>query len=614
MKVAASLVTRLLAMRSRLAIVGLSLAALVSLALEHGFTVPPLPVWLLVGIQAAAIVAYLASVVADIVRGPGVFAGLRAKTLDVAFVVIGVALLIGEAEFTKAHFVKLAAIYVGTIQILLVLRIVAAVVRWNLEMSSKRLHPARLLVGSFLVVIVVGGLLLALPKAVTPDVRERTADHVGERLLDSMFTSTSAACVTGLVVYDTGSEFTLFGQIVVLALIQLGGLGIMISSSLFGLLAGRQLSLHQSLVLQDELSRQTVGRMAAAIRFIVVATLLCEAVGAAICYPMFAARCSTYGETAFHCVFHSISAFCNAGFALQADSFVSYDGCWGVYVSIMPLIVIGGLGFPVLQDLWELGKARWRRWRSSPFAAMPITPESASRRPYRLELHTKIVLATSVALILCGAILLFVIESAGSVESASPGAMANMGIGKRVLGALFQSVTARTAGFNTVALDESAMSNASHFLLMVLMFVGGSPASTAGGVKTVAAAIIVLSVIATLRGRARVEAYGRTVPEDLVRRASLVFIVMGAAVATGVLLLCMTEEASFRSIAFEVVSACGTVGLSTGITPELTWVGRLIIMALMFAGRLGPLTVMIAVAGAGKPARYAYPVEQVTIS
>jgi len=604
---------RLMAAQSRVAVIVLAFAALISLAMEYGFTSPPLPIWLLAGVQVAAVAVYLAALVRELIRAPSFLGVLRSKTLDLVFVVGGVALLIGEAEFTRTHFLKLGTAYVGTLQVLLVLRVVAGVVRWNLEMSSKRLRPARLLVGSFLVVIVVGGLLLALPKAVTPDVRARFAGDVGGRLLDSLFTSTSAACVTGLVVHDTGSEFTRFGQVVILVLIQLGGLGIMISSSLFGLLAGRQLSLHQSLVLQDELSRQTVGKMGSAIRFIVVATLLCETIGAVLCYPMFADRLDTFGECVFYSVFHAVSAFCNAGFSLQSDSLVSFGTCWGAYVSIMPLIVIGGLGFPVLQDLWELGKSRWRRRKSTRLAAFSAPMGFVGQRPRRLELHTKIVLASSAVLIVVPAILFFFFETIGGAASVQTDAMSHMGIGRRMLAALFQSVTARTAGFNTAALDVDSMSSASHFMLMLLMFVGGSPASTAGGVKTVAVAILALGVVDTLCRRERVEVFGRTVPDDLVRRAALVVVVMGAAVSAAVLLLCLTEQASFRSILFEAVSACGTVGLSTGLTGELTSAGRFIIMVAMFAGRLGPLTVMIAVAGAGKPARYAYPIEQVTI-
>jgi trk system potassium uptake protein TrkH len=243
-----------------------------------------------------------------------------------------------------------------------------------------------------------------------------------------------------------------------------------------------------------------------------------------------------------------------------------------------------------------------------------VSLDQVPQRPPRLTLHTKLVLITSSVLILGGTLGFFVLESFEPRGTAAvPNAMASASIPGRLLDALFHSVTCRTAGFNTVPTTAEALSPASHFLSSILMFIGGSPASTAGGIKTIGLAVLLLGVWATLRGRKNVEALGRTIPDSTTRRAAVVVILMSALVSVVTLLLCFTEPVSLRAAWFEAVSACGTVGLSTGLTPDLTPVGRLIIMAAMFAGRLGPLTVLIALAGHRPTSSYEYPTEQVGI-
>jgi trk system potassium uptake protein TrkH len=335
---------------------------------------------------------------------------------------------------------------------------------------------------------------------------------------------------------------------------------------------------------------------------------------------MFAATFEHLGDRVFHSAFHAISAFCNAGFALRADSMTSYGTSWGVYVSIMPLIVFGGLGFPVLHDLWNWCLAVWKtpvpRMRRGLAARLKLRVQMTR---HRLCLHTKLVLVSSAALIALPAVLLFAFESiewrdpAQISQASHLTPMVDLPIPQRAAAALFQSVTARTAGFNTVSLENDAMSPASQFLLMLLMFIGGSPASTAGGVKTVAVAVLALGLVHTLRRRVNVEAFGRTLPNEMMERAAVVVAVMGTVISIVVLALCVTESAALPDILFEAVSACGTVGLSTGLTGELTMAGQVIIMLAMFAGRLGPLTVMIALAGGSSPARYEYPPEHVSI-
>ncbi len=601
-------------------------AALVSLVLQFGFDSPPIPLSLLLTVQIAAILVYVASSIHTVWTSTDRVAALRSSWIDVV-------LLVGAVLFLFCWFAVTdreapAAIYVAVMQVVLLVRLVIELVRLNLTLAQRKLHPTRLVALTFAVLIVGGGLALSLPKATHPHVREGVDYSALGHLQNCMFTATSATCVTGLTVYDTGADFTPLGRAVLLVLIQAGGLGIMIFGSAFGLLAAGQLSLQHSLVLQDALSYRTLGRLRTMIIFIVLFTLTAEAVGAVMLYPMWD-TIDSFPDRVFHSVFHAVSAFCNAGFSLQTDSLISYNRAWQVYGCICPLITLGGLGFPVLHDLWQALvtslRRRLRRLRGRVGGSVGPTG-------HRLTLHTRIVLVTSVVLIVVPTLGFFIFESFGAgaptpatpvlrppqaIEgrgsTVSPTTIAGASPASRLLDAFFYAVTCRTAGFNTVAMDPEAMSPASHVLGGILMFIGGSPASTAGGIKTVGLAVLLLGVWATIRGRTSVEAFGRTIPDTIVRRAAVVVFVMLAVISAVTMLLCFTEPVSLRAALFEAVSACGTVGLSTGLTPELTSAGRLVIMAAMFAGRLGPLTVLIALAGRARPPRYDYPSEQVTI-
>jgi trk system potassium uptake protein TrkH len=306
----------------------------------------------------------------------------------------------------------------------------------------------------------------------------------------------------------------------------------------------------------------------------------------------------------FCSVFHSISAFCNAGFSLFSDSFIGYDKSWGVYVVVCPLIILGGLGFGVLYDLVITATDRVKRvFKKLFFKRYRLSMET----PKRLRLQTKIVLSVSACLIVLGMLAILVFERYAS-GSNSPGKTS-------VLGALFQSVTARTAGFNTV--DISAMSASSKFILILLMFIGGSPGSTAGGIKTVTLAVVVMTAIAALRKRQEVEMFRRSVRIVVVGRAVTVTLLFLAVLFTATLALSITENSNgfitMSDIMFEASSALGTVGLTTGITASLTTAGKLIIIATMLIGRLGPLTLLAALTFDLKPARYNYPDEAVIV-
>ena len=473
----------------------------------------------------------------------------------------------------------------------LVVQVVVKVCRTTVDMAATGNNPTKTLIISFVVLISCGAGILMLPKATT-----------GENIsfIDALFTTTSAACVTGLTVKDTGADFTLMGQTVILALIQLGGLGIVVFGAVLALLLGQALNVRESVAMQDLLSEQTLGKIGNIIAFIFLGTVTIETIGAVVMFPMWDSvpgMVSNVYEQWFCSFFHSISAFCNAGFGLFSDNLVSYQRSWGVFVVICPLIVIGGLGFGVLYNIFNVAKDRLKRIFGK--------GRYAGTMPRRLTLQSKIVLSTSFILIIAGTVLIMLFEHyAGEGSSKSGG----------VLGALFQSVSARTAGFNTI--DISAMSDSSKMIIILLMFVGGSPGSTAGGIKTVTLAIIVVSTIAALRKRNKVEIFKRTIPVAVIGRAITVTLLFSLILFTAVLALNITEHGNgftMLDIMFETASALGTVGLSTGITSSLTTAGKFIIIIVMLIGRLGPLTLLAALTFNLKPAKYNYPEEAVIV-
>jgi trk system potassium uptake protein TrkH len=431
-------------------------------------------------------------------------------------------------------------------------------------MSASDTRPLRLLVSSFAAFIAAGTGLLLLPAA-TP-----AGQPIG--FLDALFTATSAVCVTGLVVRDTGTGFTPFGQAVILGLIQLGGLGIMTFSLVVLSLLGGRLSLASRSVLTHTLAG--AGRsdgLRPLLSLVVRFTFVVEVVGALVLFLRWRGTLGASGA-AWAATFHSVSAFCNAGFSLWASSLEGYRDDPVVNGAIMGLIVLGGLGFLVVREV-----QRW--WR----------------RPSQLSLHTKVTLATTAWLVGAGAAGIWLVERND--------ALADLSIGSQLLASVFQSVTARTAGFNTVDLAE--FTPAGLFVLMLLMFVGGSPGSCAGGIKTTTLGVLTLAAWQRIRGHSSVNAFRRSLGHSTLENA--VTITIGGIVVTlaGVfgLLLFQTPHSSvnelhgeFAGYFFEVVSAVGTVGLSVGKTASLTPMARLLVIVLMFLGRLGPLTVAMALA------------------
>jgi len=434
-----------------------------------------------------------------------------------------------------------------------------------LNMSQK---PAMMLIGSFAAMIFVGSLLLTLPPALTAD--------ANVSYIDSLFTMASAVCVTGLTVNDVPATYTGFGQAVILAGIQLGGIGIMTVAAL-ALAFSNNSSLQSQLRYAAMLDARTLADLRKIGLGILVGTLVVEALGALALWGLLAGDPRVGDQSALWlAVFHAVSAFCNAGFALFPGNLTPFAADLGVQAVIMTLIVLGGLGFPVMM---ELVRYAWRRLGRLIDPGLPAPP--------RISLTTRVVASMSLALIVFGALALFLLEFSGAL-----GPAAELGPGARGLAALFASVNARTAGFNTV--DLGAMRDASLLILCVLMFIGGSPASTAGGIKTTTFAAVIAALRAELRGRDP-ELAGRALLPEVLRKAIAVLVMMIGTLLVITLLLTLTESQPFLRLAFEATSALATVGLSTGITGSLSVAGKLIITAAMFLGRVGPFTIALAV-------------------
>ena len=442
--------------------------------------------------------------------------------------------------------------------------------------------PARISVAAFGVLIALGTSALMLPAA--------TADR-SLGFVDALFTATSAACVTGLVVRDTAHAFSPFGQVVILALIQVGGLGIMTLSTLMLLMAGRRPGLAGRLVVTDTFTLSGDRSLVSVLRDVVVFTGVIEAAGAAVLFIRFLPGNDTARALYLSC-FHSVSAFCNAGFALFPDSFAGYREDWVVNLDICLLIICGGIGFLVLSEL--------KRTR-------PLTGRKASA----LSLHSKVVLSTTAGLLLAGTVGVLCMEWNNT--------LAPLGVPGRFLAAFFHSASARTAGFNTLPLGQ--MANETLFFTVMLMFIGASPGSCGGGIKTTTFATIVSMGISRLRGHERPRMFRRSLAPGGAARAVSVVILAAVVVAAGTMALLMTElgetphslsRGKFLELLFEVVSAFGTVGLSMGVTAGLSTAGKLIVAWIMFVGRLGPLVVAMAVSRQAAP-RYYYAEEHIMV-
>lgn len=446
-----------------------------------------------------------------------------------------------------------------------------------MKRKTRRMSRVRVIVLSFICVILAGTLLLLLPFAT------RTGETTG--VLDALFTSVSATCVTGLVVADTWSHWTLFGQLVILTMIQIGGLGFITIATLFFIMTKKQMNLSARSVLQDSISASQGGGVFRLARMILAGTALIEGSGALLLAVRFVPKFG-WGRGLFYSVFHSISAFCNAGFDLMGGytgPYSSFSGFYGdgyVISVLSALILIGGIGFLVWNDV-VVYRLQFKRY----------------------SLQSKLVLIVSVILLVIPTICFFFTERSGLMQEYS--------FSERIWAAFFSAVAPRTAGFNSI--DTAGLSGAGYLMTLVLMFIGGGPGSTAGGIKMTTIAVLLLSCLANMGQKEDIDVYDRRISHYTVMKAANVFMVNLSLALIVAGLICLFQELPLRDILFETISAISTVGMSTGITRELGTASRLLLALLMFCGRVGSLSFALALTSNRRVAPVRYPSENITV-
>ena len=446
--------------------------------------------------------------------------------------------------------------------------------------ATKILNPFRwqlstyqILVLGFVGIILTGVLLLMTNFAVK--------NGVGLSFVDALFTATSAVCVTGLVVVDTGTYFSVFGQMVILILIQIGGLGVMTVATLVAVLSGKKINLKERLLIQEATNQLGLAGVVRLTLYIIRATLLVEFIGGTILAVRWF---QDYGSQGIYFGYwHAVSAFCNAGFDLFGEfrSLTPYVNDFTVNVVIAAIIVVGGIGFPVVADLWNY------------------------RQTKRFSLHTKLVVTTTAVLILLGAGGFFLAEYG---NEKTLGALPLHG---KIMASIFQSITARTAGYNTVA--TGMLKEGTLFAFIFLMFIGASPSSMGGGIKTTTAAILFFSLVSSITGKRDPLVFGRQISQQTVYKAFTIVTISVMLIITVTLIMSFTETLPLLSLLFEVTSAFGTVGLSTGITSTLSDGGKILITLTMFAGRVGTLTLLMALALRPSKEKLKYPEGKIVI-
>jgi len=435
-------------------------------------------------------------------------------------------------------------------------------------------EPTQIMVIGYALIILIGALLLSMP------ISTQNGESIG--FLDALFTSTSAVCVTGLVAVDTATYWSFFGQLIIITLIQIGGLGFMTMTTLVALIIKKRINLRERLLIQESLNQVDLSGLVKLTRYILLTTILIEGTGALLLSTVFIPQFG-FIKGIWYSIFHAISAFCNAGFDLMGavsgpfSSLTYYVNNFTITITISSLIILGGIGFPVILDVIR------------------------NKKLSKLNLHSKIVIFSSIALISIGMIIILILEYN------NPKTLGPLEFGGKLLASLFQSVTLRTAGFNTV--DLSLMKESSLFVMIILMFIGASPASTGGGVKTTTVATLILTVKAFILQKQDIEISQRRISESTVKKSLGIFLIGVIVVAIGTVIICITDpDFNLLDVQFEVVSAIATVGLSIGGSPNLSILGKIFIMLFMFMGRVGSLTIFMALASRGTkknaPIRY----------
>jgi len=479
-------------------------------------------------------------------------------------------------------------------QVYWIVALLIAVVKAHEVLLRKNLPPLWILVGGYLALITAGTCLLMLPAC-------QTGEHGPWEWVDALFVAVSAACVTGLSTRDIGSDLSVRGQAVVLVLIQVGGLGMVTYVMFVSFLNQRRMQLKQMLAWRDMLGLRGVGQLRRFIAYVIGITLTVEILGTLILAETGTSPALNTGERLWWGAFHAISAFNNAGFALQSDSFESFRGSSPVLFTLSVLVIVGGLGFPVLKEILGVRPSRMATFRR---IAVELgwrfdTPVN------RISLHTKLVLSVT-AFLLCAGTLLFLIAE-------SQGILMNQSLPDAAGQSFFHAVVSRTAGFN--ALNIGQLQDHTLFLIMLLMAVGAAPLSTGGGVKVTTLGVVYLTVRSMFRAREHVEVFGRSIPRQMVNACVALFAIYGMAIVLILTALLATQEGlRFRDLLFESISALSTTGLSTGITAQTNSAGRVILCVAMFIGRIGPLTVLWVVLSRAASVNYSYPQEDILAS
>jgi trk system potassium uptake protein TrkH len=440
----------------------------------------------------------------------------------------------------------------------------------TLKKIHKGFSPVQIVVLSFLFVITIGGLLLSLPIS--------HAENASVSVLNAFFTSVSAVCVTGLVTLTTATTWSFFGKIVILTLIQIGGLSLITILAFFMTYTGKKISLKNRLAIQTALNTPTFGGMVRMVTLVIKGAIALEFFGALFLFVLFLSQGIAWHKALFYGIFHSISAFCNAGFDIIGESsLVPYSGAFGINIVVMALIVVGGIGFIVWYDVVAEVKSHLSRRHK--------------KQKSNFSLHTKLALIVTAVLLISGTLFFL------ATEYNNPKTLGALPFAHKLLASSFQSASLRTAGFATV--DQDGLTETSKLFCSLFMIIGGSPGGTAGGVKTVTLAIIFCSVWSIIKGRKEIVAFERTISVATLQRALAVTVLMISLLFAGTIILGITENHTVfphtvSDLIFEVSSALGTVGLSTGITPHLSGAGKLVLMLCMFIGRIGPITLIIS--------------------
>lgn len=572
----------------------------VSLLLQHGFFLGERAVGWLNLVDALLAVLILSDLFLTLTRTTPWSRAVSARKLEFAIAGLFLGVLLTSLALPDRNVESLLSflglayashLTVNLVHLFLLLSICVQALR-GIQRLVNVGRPELILAGSFATLVILGGFLLLLPNSSADPARPVT-------IMEAFFTSTSAVCVTGLVVLDTGSDFSTFGQMVIMILIQMGGLGIITFVAFLAILSSKALPVPQLVVFRQLVNAPRLSDVRRLILGIILATFVIEAAGAAALFRFLPDAQWSLDDLKW-CVFHSISAFCNAGFAFQPDSLVGHQSNLGMMFTFMFLIILGGIGFLVILELLGYQFTRSRRLRRIPY----FRRLHAGRPAGRISLQAGIALRVTAALLIVGFVGFWILEAGNLLDGRT--------LKDSFLISAFQSVTPRTAGFNTIPIEE--LRDVTLVLVMVLMVIGASPMSMGGGIKTVGFGMLLLALRSMITRRERVELSGRCIPVRTLLAALSVFVLYVMFATAGVFLLSLFDPGmSMRDRTFEVISALSTVGLSTGITAQLSTPSQVVLCLLMFVGRVGPIALVLSVFQRGRNLVYDFPEEDVVV-